>query len=158
MYRKSYEMIVGLFVIAGALALVFLAFKVSGLSFKNLGNQSYTIVANFDDIGALKKNAAIRIAGVKIGEVSRITLNTNTYRAKVYLNIQQRYHNIPKDSSAKIQTSGILGESFVQIDPGFAKKTLNNHDEIARTYSATNLTSLLSTFASGNAKSGTANK
>ena len=147
MQKKTNELLVGLFVIAAMIAFIFLALQVSGLSPIDLKAPKYnTIKAEFSDIGSLNKHAAIRIAGVQIGHVSNITLNKNTYKATVVMSISSNYP-IPNDSSASIQTMGILGDSFISIQPGYASKNLQLNGVIHTTYPATNLNSLISTFA-----------
>jgi phospholipid/cholesterol/gamma-HCH transport system substrate-binding protein len=147
MQKKTNELLVGLFIIVAILAFIFLALQVSGLSLVDLrATKNYTVKAEFSDIGSLNKHAAIRIAGVQIGHVSNITLNKNTYKAIVVMSIDSKY-SIPNDSSAGIQTMGILGDSFISIQPGYASKNLPLNGVIHTTYPATNLNSLISTFA-----------
>tara|TARA_R110002167_G_scaffold100231_4_gene261883 strand:- start:211 stop:675 length:465 start_codon:yes stop_codon:yes gene_type:complete len=150
MYKKSHEMLVGLLIILAALSFVFLAFKASGLSFQSIcGQKTYTVTASFESIGALNKNAAVRIAGVQIGKVSDISLNNNSFKAQTILTIDQKFNDIPSDSSASIETMGILGDSYIALQPGYKETVLKNNSTINTTYSATNLSSLLSTFTSG---------
>ncbi|MCF6807662.1 outer membrane lipid asymmetry maintenance protein MlaD [Thiotrichales bacterium 19S9-12] len=149
MYKKSVELAVGLFVILAMIALIFLAMKVSGLGFRNItGQKTYTVTANFTNIGALKTNAAVRIAGVEVGNVSDISLNPTTFAAVVTFKIDKIYNKIPKNSSASIQTSGLLGESYVGISPGFSPSNLGNGDKIVTTYPAIDFSSLINTFVS----------
>lgn len=149
MHKKSYEMAVGLFVIASVIALIFLAMKVSGLGFKDVfGQDTYIVKADFTNIGALKPNAAVRIAGVQVGTVSEISLNPTTFSAIVTMKINSQYNQIPQNSSAGIQTSGLLGESYVGIAPGFSPENLKNNDQIVTTYPAIDFSSLINTFVS----------
>lgn len=150
MYKKSTEFIVGIFVICAALALGFLVFKTSGLTRDAITHTNdYLVTAKFSNIGGLGQNAAVRIAGVQIGFVKDISLDQTTFRAKVTMNIYERFDNIPNDSSVGIQTEGILGESYINVDPGGSEENLKNNSVIHTAYSATSLNSLLSTFASG---------
>ena len=150
MYKKSTEFIVGVFVILACLALVFLAFKTSGLTAESLSkNNDYQVTAQFGNIGGLKDNAAVRIAGVQIGYVESIKLDQTTFMATVTMNIYNQYHKIPADSSVSIQTEGILGENYISLEAGGDSANLHNGSVIHTAYSATNLGSLISTFASG---------
>jgi phospholipid/cholesterol/gamma-HCH transport system substrate-binding protein len=150
MYKKSTEFIVGIFVICAILALIFLALKTSGLSANSLSqNNDYEVTANFGNIGGLQKNAAVRIAGVQIGYVKSIELDQTTFMANVVMNIYNQYDKIPSDSSVSIQTAGILGENYVSLQAGGNMDNLHNDSVIHTAYSATNLGSLISTFASG---------
>ena len=160
MYKKSYEIAVGIFIILGIIALMFMAFKVSGLSMASIKNDHYLVTAEFSDIGSLRNGAAVRIAGVEIGVVRKIDLTTNYngFIATASLSINKKYTNIPSDYSASIQTSGILGDSFIGLQP--PKINLPNIDDsdylkngsaisLANTSSAINLNALINTFASG---------
>ena len=108
MQRKSMDALVGCFVLAGILALVFLAVRASDPNSTNIRG-GYELEANFDNIGGLKARAAVRSAGVVVGRVTDITLDPQTYQAKVIMRMDPRYH-FPKDSSLKIMTAGLLGE------------------------------------------------
>lgn len=160
MYKKPYEIAVGIFVILGIIALIFMELKVSGLSMASIKNDHYLVTAEFSDIGSLRNGAAVRIAGIEIGVVKKIDLTTNYngFIAIITLAIRQKYAKIPSDYAASIQTSGILGDSFIGLQP--AKITLPNADgsdylkngstiSLANTSSAINLNSLISIFASG---------
>ncbi|HAU57775.1 MAG TPA: outer membrane lipid asymmetry maintenance protein MlaD, partial [Comamonadaceae bacterium] len=105
---------VGLFVMLGALALVFLALQSANLLSLNF-NTGYRVTARFDNIGGLKAQAAVRSAGVVVGRVESITFDDKSYQARVTLLLQDRYA-FPKDSSLKILTSGLLGEQYIGIE------------------------------------------
>ncbi len=135
-------MIVGCFMLAGIIALLLLAFKVSGLSL-SLGEHGYTITASFSNIGSLKPRAAVSIAGVKVGEVKKITLDPDTYMADVTMTIQDKTTQIPTDSSASILTAGLLGANYISLTPGFDETYLNNHDRIDNTTQALILENLI---------------
>jgi len=144
MQRKSLDIWVGFFVIIGALALMFLALKagnMSSLSFE----KTYSITTRFDNIGGLKPRAPIKSAGVVIGRVGDIRFDDEEFRAQVMLQIEERY-KFPKDSSAKILTSGLLGEQYISIEPGGDEKNLANGDQITMTQSAMVLENLISQF------------
>jgi phospholipid/cholesterol/gamma-HCH transport system substrate-binding protein len=133
--RKSLELWVGLFVAAGILALAMLAFKVGNLTSADVMN-GYKVTGRFDNVGGLKVKAAVTMAGVRIGRVSGIAFDNKKYQALVTMDIDGRYQNIPKDSSASILTSGLLGDQYVGIEPGGDETSLQNGDNFLRTQSA----------------------
>jgi phospholipid/cholesterol/gamma-HCH transport system substrate-binding protein len=133
--RKSLELWVGLFVAAGILALAMLAFKVGNLTSADVMN-SYKVTALFDNVGGLKVKAAVTMAGVRIGRVSSIAFDSKKYQALVTMDIDGRYQNIPKDSSASILTSGLLGDQYIGIEPGGEDASLKSGDTFLRTQSA----------------------
>jgi len=133
--RKSLELWVGLFVAAGILALAMLAFKVGNLTSADVMN-GYKVSARFDNVGGLKVKAAVTMAGVRIGRVSAIAFDDKKYQALVTMDIDGRYQIIPKDSSASILTSGLLGDQYIGIEPGGDDVALKNGDNFLRTQSA----------------------
>jgi phospholipid/cholesterol/gamma-HCH transport system substrate-binding protein len=133
--RKSLELWVGLFVAAGILALAMLAFKVGNLTSADVMN-SYKVTARFDNVGGLKVKAAVTMAGVRIGRVSAIAFDNKKYQALVTMDIDGRYQIIPKDSSASILTSGLLGDQYIGIEPGGDDASLKSGDSFLRTQSA----------------------
>ncbi len=133
--RKSLELWVGLFVAAGILALAMLAFKVGNLTSADVMN-SYKVTGRFDNVGGLKVKAAVTMAGVRIGRVSAIAFDNEKYQALVTMDIDGRYQNIPKDSSASILTSGLLGDQYIGIEPGGDEASLKGGDTFLRTQSA----------------------
>lgn len=133
--RKSLELWVGLFVAAGILALAMLAFKVGNLTSADVMN-SYKVTGYFDNVGGLKVKAAVTMAGVRIGRVSAIAFDNKKYQALVTMDIDGRYQNIPKDSSASILTSGLLGDQYIGIEPGGDDASLKSGDTFLRTQSA----------------------
>ncbi|MHB8534288.1 MAG: outer membrane lipid asymmetry maintenance protein MlaD [Sulfuricaulis sp.] len=140
--RKSLELWVGLFVAAGILALAMLAFKVGNLTSADVLD-GYKISARFDNVGGLKVKAAVTMAGVRIGRVAAISFDDNRYQALVTMDIDGRYKNIPKDSSASILTSGLLGDQYIGIEPGGDETYLKAGDTIIRTQSALVLEKLI---------------
>ena len=140
--RKSLELWVGLFVAAGILALAMLAFKVGNLTSADVLD-GYKITARFDNVGGLKVKAAVTMAGVRIGRVSAIAFDDKRYQALVTMDIDGRYKNIPKDSSASILTSGLLGDQYIGIEPGGDDTYLKDGDTIIRTQSALVLEKLI---------------
>jgi phospholipid/cholesterol/gamma-HCH transport system substrate-binding protein len=141
MGKKGIEAMVGLFVLLGVFALLFLALKAANLA--NFGKRdTYTLSARFDNIGGLKVRAPVRSAGVPVGRVTRIGLDPKTYQGVVTLEIDSHFA-FPKDSSAKILTSGLLGDQYVGLEPGGDEKNLNPDDVIKQTQSAVVLENLI---------------
>jgi phospholipid/cholesterol/gamma-HCH transport system substrate-binding protein len=135
---------VGLFVLLGALALMFLALKAGNMSTMRFG-PSYSLVARFDNIGGLKPGAPVKSAGVVVGRVERIGFDDKNFQAQVTLRMQEEIR-FPKDSSAKILTSGLLGEQYIGLDPGGDVKNFAEGDRITSTQSAIVLENLISQF------------
>ena len=136
------DFFVGVFIIAALGALMLLAFKVSGLS--DMGGHNYYVVrADFDNIGGLKVRAPVAISGVKVGHVSAISLDPQTYRAEVILDISKKFSDIPIDTSASIFTQGLLGSNYVSLSPGFETQMLKSGGRIETTHSALILENLV---------------
>ncbi len=154
MKRQLLEIIVGLFVVSGFVALLFLSFRVS-----NLGSDSvvdpYQVNARFDNIGSLKIRAPVTMAGVRIGRVSEIRLDSSSYQAQVTMDISGDFDKLPIDSSASINTQGLLGEQFVSLEPGGQQKYLNDGDRIRLTQSAVVLENLIGQMLFNNSTEGT---
>ncbi len=144
MQRKSLDIWVGLFVLLGAVALMFLALKAGNMSSFSF-EKTYTVSSRFDNIGGLKPRAPVKSAGVVVGRVGDISFDNGDYRALVTLQLQERY-KFPKDSSAKILTSGLLGEQYVGLEPGGDEADLAAGDQIKMTQSAIVLENLISQF------------
>lgn len=144
MQRKPLDIWVGLFVLLGAVALMFLALKAGNMSSFSF-EKTYTVSSRFDNIGGLKPRAPVKSAGVVVGRVGDITFDDQDYRALVTLQLQERY-KFPKDSSAKILTSGLLGEQYVGLEPGGDETVLAAGDQIKMTQSAIVLENLISQF------------
>ncbi|BCL77187.1 outer membrane lipid asymmetry maintenance protein MlaD [Jeongeupia sp. HS-3] len=135
---------VGLFIALGVIALLFLALKVSSQS-SLPASSTYTVSANFENIGGLKVRAPVKSAGVVVGRVAAISLDPQRYVASVTLKLDDRYH-FSRDTSAEILTSGLLGEQYIGLEPGADEKTLQNGDRITITSSAIVLEQLISRF------------
>ncbi|WP_374584198.1 outer membrane lipid asymmetry maintenance protein MlaD [Ideonella dechloratans] len=142
MNKKSTEILVGLFVVLGALAMVFLAMKAANLTSFTGSGEGYVVQARFDNIGGLKPRAPVRSAGVDVGRVRSITLDPQTYQGVVTMELRKDVQ-FPKDSSAKILTSGLLGDQYVGIEPGADEKNLAAGDVIKQTQSALVLENLI---------------
>ena len=152
MQRSKNDVWVGLFVLIGAVAILFLALQSSNLltlSFQT----SYNVNAKFDNVGGLKPKAAVRSAGVVVGRVEKIVFDDKSFQARVTLAMESRY-TFPKDSSLKILTSGLLGEQYLGIEPGADEKTLVAGDTISSTQSAMVLESLIGQFLYSKAAEG----
>jgi phospholipid/cholesterol/gamma-HCH transport system substrate-binding protein len=152
MQRKSLDVWVGLFVLLGALALVFLALKVGNMSSMTFA-ETYPVVTKFDNIGGLKPQAPVKSAGVVVGRVASIHFDDKKFQAVVTLSLESRYR-FPKDSSVKILTSGLLGEQYVGLEAGGDDKLLASGDQIKMTQSAVVLENLISQFLYSKAADG----
>ena len=149
MVNKRIEMMVGLFVVIGLLALTFLALKTANLG--NLGGGDvYSLTARFDNIGGLKVRAPVRSAGVVVGRVTTVSLDAKTYQGVVTLDIERRYV-FPKDTSAKILTAGLLGDQYIGLEPGGDDKSLASGDTLTQTQSAVVLENLIGQLITGKA-------
>ena len=151
MERSTYDLWVGVFVVAGIAALMVLALKVGNFSTYNMSD-TYKVNVYFTNIGGLKPTASVRSAGVLVGRVAEITLDAERYEAKVTLTVDKRY-SFPTDTIAKIQTSGLLGENFIGLLPGAEDKMLKNGDLLKQTQSAMVLEDLIGQFIYGKADS-----
>ncbi len=156
MERKTYDLWVGLFVIAGFLALLFLGFQVGGYS-EERSTKTYNVEARFENIGGLKMKAPVKSAGVLVGRVNDIHFDNKKFQAVVTLALDTRYQ-FPKDTTASILTSGLLGEVFIGFDAGGDEKNLVQGDNIKLTQSAVVLERLISQFMFGKAAEGTDKK
>jgi phospholipid/cholesterol/gamma-HCH transport system substrate-binding protein len=153
MERSKSDVWVGLFVLLGAAAILFLALQSANLLSLNF-QPTYRVVAKFDNIGGLKKQAAVKSAGVVVGRVESIAFDDKTFQARVTLALDQRYV-FPKDSSLKILTSGLLGEQYIGVEPGADDKNLAAGDTITSTQSAVVLENLIGQFLYNKAAEGT---
>ncbi|MFC4160109.1 outer membrane lipid asymmetry maintenance protein MlaD [Chitinimonas lacunae] len=156
MNRRVYDFWVGLFFLLGLLAVAFLALRVSNVS-GNGSTASYMLSASFDNIGGLKVRAPVKSAGVVVGRVADIQLDSKRYRAQVVLQIDERYR-FSRDSSAEILTSGILGEQYIGLSPGAEETMLKGGDQITLTSSALVLEQLISKFMFNKAAEGETDK
>ena len=144
MAKRSIETLVGLFVLLGLVALLFVALKAANLS--SFGSQdSYTLSARFDNIGGLKARAPVRAAGVVVGRVTAISLDPKTFQGVVTLSIERPFQ-FPKDSSAKILTAGLLGDQYVGLEAGGEVNNLAPGAVVKQTQSAVVLENLIGQF------------
>ena len=144
MQRSKNDVWVGLFVLLGAAAILFLALKSANLLSLNF-QSTYNVTARFDNIGGLKRQAAVKSAGVVVGRVESVSFDDKTFQATVTMALESRYQ-FPKDSSLKILTSGLLGEQYIGIEAGSEAENLANGDRVQATQSAVVLENLISQF------------
>jgi phospholipid/cholesterol/gamma-HCH transport system substrate-binding protein len=147
MERTTLDLWVGAFVVAGIAALVLLAMKVGNLSTYNVSD-TYQLQAYFTNVGGLKPTASVRSAGVLVGRVRDIRLDTERYEARVTMDIDKRYQ-FPRDTFANIQTAGLLGENFIGLQPGGDDQMLKNGETFKKTQSAMILEDLVGQFLYG---------
>lgn len=152
MSRTTLDLWVGLFVLIGAAALMFLALKVGNLSAASF-SESYPIEARFQNIGGLKTRAAVKVAGVVVGRVTDISYDSQRFEARVTMAINARY-TFPVDTIGEILTSGLLGEQYVGLEPGGAEKNLEPGDTLKLTQSAVVLEKLIGQFLFNKAADG----
>lgn len=156
MTRKELDLWVGIFAVIGIGALLFLSLKVANLASFS-GADTYQISAKFDNIGGLKVRAAVKSAGVVVGRVGEIRFDNESFEAVVALNIDGRFQ-FPKDSSAKILTSGLLGEQYIGLSPGGDSVSLKGGDTLKLTQSAVVLENLIGQFLYNKATEGDGKK
>jgi phospholipid/cholesterol/gamma-HCH transport system substrate-binding protein len=156
MQKSKNDVWVGLFVMLGAAAIVFLALRAGNLLTLGFAD-TYSVTARFDNIGSLKLRAPVKSAGVVVGRVGAIGFDGGNYQASVRLDLDQRF-TFPKDSSAKVLTSGLLGEQYIGIEPGAEEKLLAAGDKIGSTQSAVVLENLISQFLFNKAAEGGGNE
>lgn len=134
MQSRGLEILVGFFVCLGIAAVFVLTMRVSNLSDVS-GIEGYAVTAAFYNVGGLKVGAPVNLAGVRIGRVSDISINGQTFQAVVTMKIEDQYE-LPRDSDASILTAGLLGSQYIGIGPGGAMESLSDGDEIKFTQSA----------------------
>ena len=141
MGKKSIETLVGLFVLLGIAGLVFLSLKAANLASFNTG-ETYTLQARFDNIGGLKVRAPVRSAGVTIGRIASIAFDAQTYQGVVKLEVDRKIR-FPRDTSAKILTSGLLGDQYIGLEAGADEANFAPGATITQTQSALVLENLI---------------
>ncbi len=156
MSRMTLDLWVGFFVAIGLGALLFLALKVGNLSSSNMA-ETYVIKGKFDNIGSLKVRAPVKSAGVVVGRVTDIQLDPERFEAVVSLALEGRF-KFPRDTFAKIRTSGLLGEQYVSLSAGGETEVLKAGDTVKKTESAMVLEDLVGQFVFNKAAEGTAPK
>ena len=153
MERSTLDLWVGLFVCAGVGALLILAMKVGNMASIGIGSDTHTIYGNFDNIGGLKPRAAAKSAGVVVGRVTSIVFDNERFNARVAMAIENKY-KFPKDTTASILTSGLLGEQYIGLDAGGDSNNLAAGETIKLTQSAVVLEKLISQFLYSKAAEG----
>jgi|KBSSwiStaDraftv2_1062776.scaffolds.fasta_scaffold22999_5 phospholipid/cholesterol/gamma-HCH transport system substrate-binding protein len=143
MRMPTIEISVGAFMLAGMLALGFLAVQVSGLSIHDSNRDTYKLYAHFTNASGLAVRAKVSVAGVVVGRVTAIKLDPKDTRAKVEMAIQKEVNFLTTDSIASIQTAGILGEKYISISVGGDPEMLADGQEITDTQSALVLEDLI---------------
>lgn len=144
MERTTIDLWFGAFVVAGFAALLVLALKVGNFGAEH-ATQTYRVEARFDNIGGLKVRGPVRASGVLVGRVQDIHFENKEYQASVTLAIDKRY-SFPRDTTASILTSGLLGETYIGLDAGGDDKKLADGDRITLTQSALVLERLIGQF------------
>jgi phospholipid/cholesterol/gamma-HCH transport system substrate-binding protein len=152
MSKRGIETMVGLFVLAGFIAIGYLALKAANLAAMTVG-ETYMVTARFDNIGGLKPRAPVKSAGVTVGRVASISLDPKTFQGLVTMELEKRFA-FPKDTSAAILTAGLLGDQYVGLNPGGADDNLAQGDNIKLTQSAVVLENLISSFLYSRAADG----
>lgn len=144
MTREKSDFWVGLFILLGIVALVFLALRAGNMSSFSFA-PTYEVTAHFDNVGGLKARAPIKSSGVVVGRVARISFDNQRFQATVTMDVDQAY-TFPADSSASILTSGLLGDQYIGLTPGGDDKNLAQGSQIQFTQSAVVLEELISKF------------
>ena len=145
MQTRAQEIGVGLFVMAGFLALLLLALRVSGLS-ASTSDQTYKVYAYFDNIAGLTVRAKVTMAGVIVGKVTAIDLDRDSYTGRVTMEINDQVNNLTEDSTASVLTAGLLGEKYIGISVGGEEAVLKDEGVIRDTQSALVLEDLIGKF------------
>ncbi|MFT4799041.1 MAG: phospholipid/cholesterol/gamma-HCH transport system substrate-binding protein [Candidatus Azotimanducaceae bacterium] len=145
MQMRTIEIVVGTFLLAGLISLAILAIRVSGFTV-NPDQQTYTVIAKFDNIGGLVVRSKVSIAGVIVGTVTDISLDQRTFMAEVVMNIDADVNEISSDTTAAILTEGLLGGKFIGLSIGAEEDYLKDGDEIYDTQSAIILEELIGQF------------
>lgn len=155
MEKRNLEILVGLFVVLGAVALVFLSLKAANLASFSF-DSTYSLIARFDNVGGLKIRAPVKSAGVRVGQITSIVFDDKSFQGVVRMQVDRRYQ-FPTDTSAKILTSGLLGDQYIGLDPGADEKNLQPGDSIKLTQSAVVLEELIGKALYGKAAEGGSN-
>ncbi|MBM95726.1 MAG: outer membrane lipid asymmetry maintenance protein MlaD [Oceanospirillaceae bacterium] len=153
MRMRFVELSVGIFMVMGVIALVLMAFRVSGLSMDDAG-ETYTVKARFENLGGLTERAKVAMAGVTIGRVTKVYLDNEWYSAVVEMEINKSMSTLSTDTSAAILTAGLLGEKYIGLTVGAEEEYLEQGDWIEDTQSALVLEELIGRFLFNKAEEG----
>uniref|UniRef100_A0A7C4EL41 Outer membrane lipid asymmetry maintenance protein MlaD n=1 Tax=Thermodesulfovibrio aggregans TaxID=86166 RepID=A0A7C4EL41_9BACT len=145
MKRENIEIAVGIFVLIGIIALGYLSFRLGKIDMFRTGY--YTVYAEFDKVGGIKKGSVVEIAGVPVGSVERVSIN-DRYHAVVEMKIMNSI-KLPEDSIASIRTKGLIGEKYVQITPGGSEQYIAKNGKIRETESSIDIEEVLSKYVFG---------
>jgi len=145
MQRKGLDLMVGLFVLAGIVALATLALRIGNIGGISVSD-GYTVTARFDNIGGLKVRSPVKLGGVLVGRVTHIGLDDDDFRALVTIRLAKEYDQLPADSSVAVNTAGLLGEQYLNLEPGGDDEVLKDGDEIQITQSALVLEQIIGQF------------
>ncbi len=156
MERTTLDLWVGIFVVLGLAALVVLGFKVGNLGTYD-SSDTYMLYGEFDNVGGLKVKAPVKSSGVVVGRISQITFDPQKFLARVELRVDRRYQ-FPKDTSAAILTSGLLGEQYLGLEAGGDPGNLKEGDQFKLTQSAVVLENLIGQVIYGKASEGDGEK
>ncbi len=144
-HSYTQDTLVGLFVACGIAALFYMSLQISNLgTYSN--TESYKIIARFENSGGLKVKSPVSVAGVRVGRVSAITFDKQSYQSVVEMSIESQYDTLPEDTTASIYTAGLLGEQYVSLEPGGAEEFLTDNSEIEITQSAIVLEEVIGQF------------
>ena len=145
--RANYkvELASGVFLLLGIAAMLWLATEATDYGMQ-VGDETYSVEARFGNVADLKTRSPVKIGGVTVGLVNTVSLDPVTFEAVVEMQIDQRFSDIPNDSSAAILTSGVLGDRYIGLEPGGAMDALVDGDQILITQSAVVLENLISKF------------
>jgi len=143
MKRFNVEMAVGVFLVAGFICFAYLSVKLGNVNL--FGDKTYSVYARFGSVSGLKEGAVVELAGVKIGTVSRVSLDPDKYEAVVGMDIDVEV-KLQEDSIAAIRTSGIIGDKYVDVSPGGLEDYIQPGGEIYETESAVNIEKLISKY------------
>lgn len=145
MQVRTVEIWVGLFVAAGLAALFMLAMQVSNLTVVS-GDSGYVVKARFENVSGLKVRSPVTVAGVRVGRVTDIHYDNDSYQAVVSMRIGAEYDKLPMDTTASVLTSGLVGEKYIGLEPGGDMDMLKNGDEIKLTQSSLVLEQMIGKF------------
>lgn len=144
-HTRTQDTLVGLFVACGIAALFYMSMQISNLGTYN-NQESFKIIARFENSGGLKVKSPVSVAGVRVGRVSAIYFDKQNYQSVVEMSIESQYDTLPDDTTASIYTAGLLGEQYINLEPGGSEEFLTDNGEIEITQSAIVLEEVIGQF------------